>query len=412
MPLLVPTLELEPGMKLAEPMMYNGRVMLQGGRCLTAADVEVLGRRFPKLSLRIGDPVLDSLIEFEDDAPDRLVAADVQEQVARRMTEVHERFRGRAVLGGVQVGALQRTVRSLMDFLRENPVSAALVSTCMDHETYLAEHAGNVFYLSMLLGFRMLDYVIQERKRQTRVRNLRSDLAMDLVPLGLGAILMDLGLLSLQPVLKSDGPLTEGESQALWQHPTAGADMLPDSISALTRMLVRTHHENIRATGYPGQKGRDRVHVFARIVRIADAYDAATSMNVYHDARSPARVLWEMTLGPYRAFYDPRLIRAFVTLIQPFPIGTKLRLSDGRYAAVVRYNRKNPFDPVVIIAFDQQNQRLPREKLEGPFKLSTRRDLRLTAMGDEDLSYMYTRAPSITGKLRTQFRTPLEASYP
>lgn len=398
-------------MRLSNPIVSNGRVMLQGDRTLSTSDISALQRRYPNMRVRVGDPVLDSLIEFEDDSRERETAASVQQQVSQCLTKVHERFAERASLSAVQVGALQSTVRELMEYIKSNPASAALVSTCMDHDTYISEHSGNVFYLSMLLGFRVLDYVMYERRRQTAVKRLRSDFARDLVPLGLGAMVMDLGMQPLQPLLNTDRPLSDAERSALREHPEAGVRMLPESISAITRMVVRTHHEDYCGTGYPKALPPEKVHIFTRIVRIADAYDAATSERVYRNAKSPARVLWEMTIGPYREFYDPKLMRGFAGLIQPFPIGSKLRLNDGRYAAVVQYNRKNPFDPLLIIAFDADNRLLPKQQLEGPLKLTARRDLRIASLYGEDLSYLYQRS-AYTPRGREEITTPLAASYP
>ena len=76
--------------------------------------------------------------------------------------------------------------------------SAALISRCLESKSYLCTHVGNVFYLSMLLGATVLEYVAAERKRQTLARDLQNDFAMDLTPLGLGAMVMDVGMLPLE----------------------------------------------------------------------------------------------------------------------------------------------------------------------------------------------------------------------
>lgn len=412
MPILVPTAELEPGMRLSEALLADGRVMLKGGRPLTEGDINALRRRYPRMRLRIGDPVLDSIVEFEDDTPARAVALEAQQQVAKCMADVHRRFAERASLSQVQVGALQRTVRDLMDYLKSNPVSAALMENCPEDASFLRDHAGNVFYLTMLISFRKLDYIIKERLRQTRVRRLNYRVASDLVPLGLGAMIADLGLIPLRQVLKAGRPLNAMEADALREHPASGMEMVPDSTSALTRMIIRGHHEVPTGTGYPKGVGGEKLHVFNRVVRIADAYDSVTSREVFGDALSPARALWEMSRGPQRIYYDPTLVEVFATLIQPFPIGAKLRLTDGRYAAVVRYNYYDPFDPQVIIAFDTNNQRLPRSKLEGPLMLGDGR-LRIASYQGEDLAYMYTTPPMPAAPgARESFATPLDAFYP
>jgi HD-GYP domain-containing protein (c-di-GMP phosphodiesterase class II) len=412
MPLVVPVDELQHGMRMHEPLIYAGRVMLQGGKVLTHTDIAALRRRFPKLRLRIRDPVLDSVIEFEDDRKDLDVASEVQTRVSACISKVHERFAERASVHHVDIHAIQSTVGHLLSYLKDNPASAALVSSCLDTETYLGAHTGNVFYLSMMLASKVLDYVISEQRRQTHARDLSISTAMDLFPLGLGVMVMDLGMVPLQGLLAARRTLTDEESDALMDHPNGSLASLPDALSPIAKTIVRTHHENCAGTGYPAKLAADRLHVFARIVRIADAFDAATSEHVYSHAKSPARVLWEMTNGPARRFYDPHLTAAFANLVHPFPIGAKLRLKDGRYAAVVKYNRRSPFEPLIVVAFDAQDRPLPRSRLEGPVQLNASGNLRVASFRGEEYAFMYTSLPARDLVPRSRFINPLDAAYP
>ena len=74
MPLLISSQELQPGMRLAEAFMFRGRIMLPGGKTLSADDVDILRRKYPDVTLRVGDPILDSLVTFEDDGREREIA--------------------------------------------------------------------------------------------------------------------------------------------------------------------------------------------------------------------------------------------------------------------------------------------------------------------------------------------------
>lgn len=412
MPLLVPCDELRDGMRLFEPIISNGRVMLQGGKALSSRDIEALRRRYPGLCVRIGDPLLDDVIDFEDDSRERDAAAKAQQTISKSMSEVRERFSERASLGAADFAALHEAVNELMEYLKGNPVSAALITNCLDNDSYLATHTGNVFYLSMLLGSTVLDYVASERSRQTSARGLDPTLAQDLTPLGLGAMAMDLGMLPLQDLYRHNKPLTESQIEQIHKHPSLGADLLPGNFPSAARMIVRTHHENYDGTGYPKRMQGDKIHVLTRIVRIADAYDAAISDRVYKQAKSPARALWEMTKGPYRRYYDPHLTDAFAKLIQPFPIGSKLRLEDGRYAVVTKYNRKSPFQPTVAIAFDEQNQPIDGEELQETIDLASHPELRIKSFRGEDLAFIHETQPSEDATPRESFRSLFEAAYP
>ena len=171
--------------------------------------------------------------------------------------------------------------------------------------------------------------------------------------------------------------------------------MLPDGLPAVARYIVRHHHEHVNGSGYPGGLASPNLHVLARIVRIADAFDAGTSTTVYRDAKSPARVLWEITAGPHKHHYDPVVAKVFIGLIQPFPIGARLRLSDGTYGVVVRHSPRRPFAPTVIVAFDDKGRRIPAESIARPIDLAGQIQLRIVSMGRERLSYIYNTTPKV-----------------
>ena len=405
--------ELQPGMKLHESLLAHGRVLLHAGRDLSQEDIDILRRKYPKVVLRVGDPILDDVVEFEDDSHDREVAQTATGTIVRCMTNVREQFSARASLRDLNVASLHAAVGQVIEYLAANRPTAALLNCCLDSDSYLSEHPGNVFYLSMLLGSAVRDYVVAERDRLTAARALRPDFAMNLTPLGLGAMFIDVGMLPLQELYASSEPVTEEQWTAIWEHPPAGVTLLPDEFSAVGKMMVRTHHENCDGTGYPEGLAGDKLHIFTRVVRIADAYDAATAKHVYKEAKSPAQVLWEMSIGAHHRYYDPVLMKVFARLIQPFPIGAKLRLADGRYAVVVRYNRKNPFLPTIVIAFDKDGNRMPNEKLAGPFDLEQRRDLRVQSFGGEDISFIYRTTPVDIPPPRPAIFTSLfQAAFP
>ncbi len=413
MPLLINSLELQPGMRLAEAFLHRGRVMLPGGKTLTGDDIDILQRKYPEITLRVGDPVLDSLIAFDDDGREREIAAVVTQQIAAKVYEVQLKIGQQTDLSGLDFTGMRSSVAAVMEYLKANPVSAALISRQGSAAGYLADHAGNTFYLAMVLGAAVKDYVVRERQRQTSASALSSSLAMDLLPLGLGAMLMDVAMTSLAHLFAPGYELTPEDRCAIFNHPLAGADMLPDSLPAATKMIVRWHHENFDGTGYPHRRPGPSLHVFVRIARICDAFDAATSDKLYRHPKSPARALWEMAAGPFRKCYDPVLMKVFSSVIQPFPIGAKLRLTDGRLGVVVKYNRKSAFHPTVVVAFDEAGNQLPPDRLEGPLSVGDGNDLRLDSFGSESLGYLAEVPPPAPDRPEgPAFCDLLESAYP
>ena len=97
-------------------------------------------------------------------------------------------------------------------------------------------------------------------------------------------------------VLRKPGPLTEAEFDAIKQHPVLGARILR-SVPFLSRHIpiVELHHERPDGRGYPTGLRGDEIPLAARIVHVADAYDAMTSNRAYRGALSSGdavRELW------------------------------------------------------------------------------------------------------------------------
>jgi HD-GYP domain-containing protein (c-di-GMP phosphodiesterase class II) len=412
MPLLFSCQELQSGMRLAEAFTWRGRVMIPGGKVLTSSDVTVLQRTYPGENFRISDPFLDGIADFEDDGRDREVAQVARQKVATCVADVQQRFSSQTSLASVNFNAVRSAAGDVMDYIGRNPVSAALLDRSVDPANPLAGHTGNVFYLSVVLGTAVRDYVMRERQRQTSASHLSPTIAMNLLPLGLGAMFMDVGMYELQHMFAEGYVLSDADRAALRQHPLKGADMLPDTLPPGTKMVVRSHHENFDGSGYPDGQAGDRMHVFTRIVRVCDAFVAATAARAHRAAKSPARVLWEMCRGPYRGCYDPELTRVFTGLIQPFPVGARIRLRDGRYAVVVRYNRIDPFLPTALIAFNEAGERLSESQIKGPLAIGGG-DLPLGSFDGEDLSFVQdmniANSPVAADR---RFETLVEAAYP
>ncbi len=377
----------------------------------------MLQRQYGGLELRVSDPVLDTFANFEDDTYDRKIAEDTHKSLFPQIQTLYDHVVDRKFksLTSGELEPLRQGVKQQLEYLDSHPVSAALMTSCSKPDDYLAHHATNVFYLSVLLASAVREYVANERLRHTSSKNVHRSTALDLLPLGLGVVCMDLGMLALKRLIVKKEPLTEEERDQIRDHPTASANLLPDLFSPTARMIVRTHHENCDGSGYPLGQPYDKLHVFTRIVRITDAFTAATSTRVYRQARSPAEALWEMASGSYNRYYDPLLMRVFLSLVQPFPIGAKLRLTDGRYAVVTAYNRVNPFEPRVIVAFDDQGQRLAHGQLQGPLNLDAASGLRLSTFRGEDMSFLYQPlgdSPAVGSENGSRFERVFDAVYP
>ena len=130
--------------------------------------------------------------------------------------------------------------------------------------------------------------------------------------LRLGALLHDVGKLAVpSTVLLKSGPLTEDEFGQMRRHPAAGARMLKTLGAPPTILpVVLHHHERWDGSGYPaGQKG-DEIPLEARLLCIADSFDAMTSTRPYRAPKRPAEAMDELERCAGTQF-DPELVEAF-----------------------------------------------------------------------------------------------------
>jgi putative two-component system response regulator len=132
---------------------------------------------------------------------------------------------------------------------------------------------------------------------------------------GYSAILHDIGKIHVPDhILKKPGPLTDEERRVIQEHTLAGEHILSvKPFFNTARRIARHHHENWDGSGYPDRAAGKDIPVEARIVHLADVYDALTTPRVYKrawDGFSAASVIEEST----GQMFDPDVVKAFTSL--------------------------------------------------------------------------------------------------
>jgi putative nucleotidyltransferase with HDIG domain len=206
-------------------------------------------------------------------------------------------------------------------------------------QTAWGEEGSKVAALEMILGigqrdpeqvFHDLARTIQERDSLTfehcqRVARLSERLArrMGWSPyeahrLGLAALVHDLGKTWIgNDILFKESALSEEERLQMEQHPIMGARVLVGyDLDSFFIEVVLHHHEAYDGSGYPwGLRGED-IPLGARMLSVADVYDALTSARPYKEALSPEAAR-QYVLTETGQRFDPRIVRGFVSLLEP-----------------------------------------------------------------------------------------------
>ena len=130
------------------------------------------------------------------------------------------------------------------------------------------------------------------------------------------AYLHDIGKIGIpDQILNKPGKLTNEEFNLIKQHTTIGQDILKDiTIIPHIDEVTRSHHEHYDGTGYPdGLKGNE-IPIQARVIALADSYDAMNSRRIYRNALSHGRIYHEIQMNAGTQF-DPEITKVFLKLM-------------------------------------------------------------------------------------------------
>lgn len=171
-----------------------------------------------------------------------------------------------------------------------------------------------IVFLTRLIGFRDA----HGNSHGQNVTALASALAgqadfssNDLGQLEQAAAIHDIGKITISDfVVNKSGRLTEAEYIMIQQHTTLGHRLIePLGLPSLVMDVILSHHENYDGSGYPHKLVGEGIPLAARIIRIADTYDALKSNRGYRPALSRRKAIEEMERTA--KYYDPALLKIF-----------------------------------------------------------------------------------------------------
>lgn len=169
--------------------------------------------------------------------------------------------------------------------------------------------------------------------------------------IGIGALLHDIGkLLIPSEILQKPGKLTDEEYEEMKQHARFGFDILRNlhSVSLLVAHCAFQHHERIDGSGYPRGLVDFEIHPFAKVIAVADVFDALTSNRVYRKKMLPMDAIDIIKAGRGKQF-DSRVVDALLRSVVHYVNGSIVYLSDGRRGIVSKQNLVDVTRPWVRI---------------------------------------------------------------
>jgi HD-GYP domain-containing protein (c-di-GMP phosphodiesterase class II) len=151
-------------------------------------------------------------------------------------------------------------------------------------------------------------------------------------------------------IINKPDKLTDDEQVEMKKHSEYGYYLVQymEGIDRKVQEAVLYHHEREDGSGYPmGLKG-EQIPLFAKIMAVADTFDAMTAERAYKEKNTPFDV-FQLMQNDCFGYLDTIVLNTFLSNISHYYIGNKVKLSDGRIAEVVYINPHQYGKPVIKI---------------------------------------------------------------
>ncbi len=200
-------------------------------------------------------------------------------------------------------------------------------------DEYTYTHSMNVSLLCSLLGSWLnLDTL---KVKQLTYCGLMHDIGKSKIP---------------HEILNKPDALTPKEFEEIKKHPVTGYKLLDKNIAVSKDIAagVLMHHEREDGSGYPLALKSGQIHFFAKVVAVADVYDAMTSNRIYKRRLPPFDVL-EMFESEYLTKCDASIMLTFLRRISSYYIGTQVKLNNGKKGEIIYINPNRISRPLVKV---------------------------------------------------------------
>ena len=317
----------------------NGNALFEKGSFLDDFQIEGL----------IRDGITEIYVQEEpsDKKPEIVITKDVQETIDRVREDdrsgvnLSENVRKR-VNKGIQylfsnesnenfAAETANITGELMRALSDNNTIAIDVGTLKISDEYTFKHSVDVATMSMVIAKR---YGLDEKA----VRDV-----------GIAGLLHDVGKIKIPgEILNKPSRLTDEEFQVMKQHTLYGYEMLKEKngFDQSILMGVLQHHEKLNGSGYPNGLTEADIHLYAKIVAVADIYDSLVTKRAYKrgfSKRDAIEMIMAMT-----SELDIFVMQSFFDSVILYPVDSIVNLSNGEQAKVVKNNPGFMLRPNVV----------------------------------------------------------------
>jgi len=215
-------------------------------------------------------------------------------------------------------------------------------------------------YVSFILGGKIQNFAMAKSLVNTAILSTLIALELRLsnhkvLQITTGALIHDVGMLRIpKEIVEKRGGLSEAElqriqSHALYAYKIVTKELLyPEDIG----LIALQHHERWDGEGYPRRLSGATIDLGARIVSVADAFEAMVSHKPYRNSLMGYQAMKNLLSDNLRRF-DPDVIKAFIQTMGIYPIGSIVLLNSGAMARVTNVQKTAPLRPEIKILIDE-----------------------------------------------------------
>lgn len=319
--------EIMPGMKTSRDVTTeDGKIALSEGIVLTAQLIERL-KYWDISCVDVYEPVDEDGIEVQP------LSAQQQffDQYAETIRSVRKAFDNVRFGRQLPVNEMVELVNQTIEPMLKSVGIVNHLHMVRRQDDYTFHHSVNVGVIAGILA-KWLGYS-EKKIREIVLTGILHDVGKTQIPL---------------EILNKPGQLTADEMAVMMRHTSLGYHLVR-SIPGIPSSIgygVLEHHERMDGTGYPLGIVYDKIHPYAKLIAVADIYDAMTSDRVYHRKISPFKVA-EMIVDEMLGKLDPEICAVFLNNVRDYFIGNVVELNDGREGEVVYLGRFIASRPVV-----------------------------------------------------------------
>lgn len=175
-------------------------------------------------------------------------------------------------------------------------------------------------------------------------------------------LLHDIGMLKMpEEILNKEDKLTEEEYNQIKTHPIIAYKLINEKNIFGRDVLdpIIQHHEQFDGHGYPRKLGKDKIHLYAKIISIADAFEAQISVRSYRKSKSGYSAMKEV-LAEAQNRFDPIVLRAFLQTFSIYPPGTLVQLNNNAIGSIISVNQSAPLRPEIKIILDEFGEKVTK----------------------------------------------------